>query len=210
MSCCIFLEVATNRLKLTQHGIQHDTRQHIDKIRSFYLAKCWYLKRININPFVCLRPYIRNYKLSKFPLPLEYPHTGSRTNVAPRNWGVCGWTDRNESQRTTNASPKAHTSTREIKLNPWPSLTFDNCYTKACMMNVNSHEPQSLTKTLKYFMCNIRINELAIDLFEKWYHLIILLYVSKLALLASFNLSAFNSKESLVHTMYITRLVRLI
>ena len=51
-------------------------------------------------------------------------------------------------------------------------------------------------------MCNIRINELAIDLFEKWYHLIILLYVSKLALLASFNLSAFNSKESLVHTIY--------
>ena len=32
-------------------------------------------------PFVCWRPYIRNYKLSKFELPLKCPHAGSRTYV---------------------------------------------------------------------------------------------------------------------------------
>ena len=34
--------------------------------------------------------YIYIYILAKFELPLKCPHAGSRTHVAPWNWGACG------------------------------------------------------------------------------------------------------------------------
>ena len=55
---------------LNEQGIQHETRQHIEKVSSFSLPN-------------------GNYNLSIFELPLKCPHTGSRTHVAPWNLGAC-------------------------------------------------------------------------------------------------------------------------
>ena len=54
-------EVATNHIKCTQRGILTWDKTTYWEGKLIFFTKCWYLRRINTNPFVCLYLYIRIY-----------------------------------------------------------------------------------------------------------------------------------------------------